>query len=337
MAIPFTNKIDLNRFEILNAKFQVLTASPSPEEALFYYDSIIKKFGFYNGSLWLYPDVNDINSIIGGTTSVVVSQEGKTITLSIKMSSALDDGLMSKEDYSKLAAATSLATVETLVKRDSNGDSSFRFISISDPTQGNHATTRQWVEGLLDKTLKQPEAYNPITTSLYPITYSGNAIKDGDTFRIMGASPMGTREVNIEDLLIALVDNPGQVDANWMVAESNRDQATETVKGVAKIATQDEVTSGIDDNSTITPLKLKSALNGLGVSDSMYQEFTTTSLSSFTVDHNFNTPTVSTFIWADNKQVIADTEKLSDNSIKVVFGRTMAVLGITKVQIKVIS
>lgn len=337
MSIQATNNLDLNRFQLLNAKFQVLTSAPTAEDALFYYDSTIKKFGFYNGAIWVYPDVNTIESIVGGTSSVIVTKSDDKITLNIKKASSLDDGLMSKEDYSKLAAATSLATVETLVKRDENGDSVFRFISVNDPTLPNHAATKQWVEGLLDKTLKPPKAYNPTITGSYPTTYDGSSVEDGDTFRITAASPMGTREVNIEDLLIALVDNPGQVDANWMVAESNRDQATESIKGVAKIATQAEVTAGTDDKTMVTPLKLKTALDSLGNSGSMYQEFTTTTLSSFTVDHNLNTPTVNVVVWADNKKILADIEKITDNSIQVVFGRTMATLGIAKVQIKVMS
>jgi hypothetical protein len=117
-------------------------------------------------------------------------------------------------------------------------------------------TTTQ-VDALVDASLKVPEAYDPAGSGNFPTTYDGNAVTKGDTFRIVTADTLGTGTVvNPEDLLIALVDTPAQVDANWQVVESNRDQATETVKGVAEIATQAEVNTGTDDQRIITPAKL---------------------------------------------------------------------------------
>ncbi|MBS1944776.1 MAG: hypothetical protein JST98_06130, partial [Bacteroidetes bacterium] len=81
------------------------------------------------------------------------------------------------------------------------------------------------VAALVDGTLKAPAAYTP-AGGLYPTTYYGAAVKKGDTFRL-GAGTMGTRTVDAEDLLIALVNAPGQTDANWQVIESNRVVATQ--------------------------------------------------------------------------------------------------------------
>ncbi|MBS1939270.1 MAG: hypothetical protein JST38_00120 [Bacteroidetes bacterium] len=81
------------------------------------------------------------------------------------------------------------------------------------------------VAALVDGTLKAPAGYTP-SGGLYPATYYGAAVKKGDTFRL-GAGTMGTRTVDAEDLLIALVDAPGQTDANWQVIESNRVVATQ--------------------------------------------------------------------------------------------------------------
>lgn len=114
-----------------------------------------------------------------------------------------------------------------------------------------------WIFLGLNDALKPPEAFTPSGT--YPVTYDGGAVVKGDTFRMTAAGTMGAVTVNGEDLLISLVDAPGQVDANWMVIESNRDQATETTLGVAKLATQAEADAGTDDLSIITPLKLATA------------------------------------------------------------------------------
>lgn len=114
--------------------------------------------------------------------------------------------------------------------------------------------TKTYVDGLIDATLKPPEAFTPAGT--YPVTYNGNAVQKGDTYRMGGAGAMGAVTVDSEDLLISLLDTPGQTDGNWQVVESNRVQATETVKGYAELATQAETNTGTDDARIVTPLKL---------------------------------------------------------------------------------
>ena len=120
--------------------------------------------------------------------------------------------------------------------------------------------TQAEVDALVDPTLKSPEAYDPTITGEFPVTYEGNAVQKGDSFRITAAQvDMGTTNpitVNAEDLLIALIDTPAQDGANWMVAESNRDQATEAVKGVAQIAAAADMTAETDDTKIVTPAKL---------------------------------------------------------------------------------
>lgn len=81
------------------------------------------------------------------------------------------------------------------------------------------------VAALVDGTMRAPEAYTP-AGGLYPATYGGGAIRKGDTFRL-GGGTMGGVTVDPEDLLVALMDAPGQSDTNWQVLESNRVVATQ--------------------------------------------------------------------------------------------------------------
>jgi len=119
---------------------------------------------------------------------------------------------------------------------------------VNDPNTSHYLKsetyTKTETDALVDPTLKSPEAYDPTITGNYPLTYGGEGIQKGDSFRITAdqlAIGDGSRDVNIEDLLIALVDAPSAtVSTDWQVAESNRDQATESVKGVAELATQTE-------------------------------------------------------------------------------------------------
>lgn len=141
-----------------------------------------------------------------------------------------------------------------------NGNNDATITGLINPSNPQDAATKDYVDGLVDNSLKQPEAYDASVNS-YPTTYGGAGVQAGDSFRITAAGTLGSRTVNVEDLLIALVDTPGQTDGNWMVAESNRDQATETVLGVAKIATQALVNAGVNDTDFVTPLKLKNAMD----------------------------------------------------------------------------
>ena len=91
-------------------------------------------------------------------------------------------------------------------------------------------------DALVDGTIKAFEAYDPAGSGNFPATYGGEAVQKGDAFKIVTADTLGSGTlVNIEDSLYALIDTPGQTDANWLVLESNRDQATESIKGVAEI------------------------------------------------------------------------------------------------------
>lgn len=149
-----------------------------------------------------------------------------------------------------------------------DGNNNATITGLVDPTNAQDAATKNYVDGLVDGSLKQPEAYDPTVTSNYPLTYGGNSVEAGDSFRITAAGTMGSRTVNVEDLLIALVDNPGaSTDADWMVAESNRDQATETILGLSKIATQALTDAGVDDLTYITPLKLATNLSNNNITE----------------------------------------------------------------------
>ena len=49
--------VDLNKNQLLNPVFQVLGTEPtSPITGQFFYNSGNSKFGFYNGTAWIYGD-----------------------------------------------------------------------------------------------------------------------------------------------------------------------------------------------------------------------------------------------------------------------------------------
>lgn len=143
------------------------------------------------------------------------------------------------------------------------------------PTGNNQAVNKGYVDGLIDTSMKSPDGYAPDAGGNYPSDYKGTgSVNEGDSFYIISVASgtaVGTASVNVGDLLVALVDNPGNTDANWVIMETNRDQANETVKGVAEIATQVETDLGTDDERIITPLKLSTYLTNAGIAPGQAQ------------------------------------------------------------------
>lgn len=107
----------------------------------------------------------------------------------------------------------------------------------------------------------------------------------GDVYIITVAGKIGGASganVQIGDMLVCNTANSGgtqaSVGVDWVIIQANLDQATETVAGIAAIATQAEVTAGSDDATIVTPLKLaaQNAANNTAqntVSDGKYVRY----------------------------------------------------------------
>ncbi|MFA7448745.1 MAG: hypothetical protein WCY77_09935 [Weeksellaceae bacterium] len=140
------------------------------------------------------------------------------------------------------------------------------------PTGNAHSTSKKYVDdadanlqtqitnisNAIDAGLKTPEPLDCSTNPNYP------ASEKGDTYKVTNAGKVGGSSgetVEVGDLIICTVTNSGgtqaAVGANFFIMQSNIDQATETVPGFARIATQAQTDSGTDDLTIITPKKLQ--------------------------------------------------------------------------------
>lgn len=95
--------------------------------------------------------------------------------------------------------------------------------------------------------------------------------------------------------------------------------ATESVAGIAEIATQTETDTGTDDTRFITPHKLA---NHTGRKFKFSQTIGDGSATSFNVDHNFNTRDVTIAIYRNSgsyDEIMADITRPSVNRVTISF------------------
>lgn len=96
----------------------------------------------------------------------------------------------------------------------------------------------------------------------YPAALKGDAYTVSIAGKVGG--PAGI-DVQVRDVVYCTINNAGgteaAVGASWNVIQGNLVQATTALAGIARIATQAEVTAGLDDTKFVTPLKLITLLN----------------------------------------------------------------------------
>ncbi len=137
MIPAFLVNVDFTKNQLLNTVFQVLGSEPaSPIAGQFFYNSTNNKFGFYNGTTWVYG--MQLAFTNGGAISW--TQSGDTFTLNIANATTSVPGFMSTGDKIKLDAATAANTANTIVLRDGNGSISINNLTATSGTVGTNAT-----------------------------------------------------------------------------------------------------------------------------------------------------------------------------------------------------
>ncbi len=110
------------------------------------------------------------------------------------------------------------------------------------------------------------------------------------------AGTTGGVAFNVGDVIIAKIDSASTSSAaDWIQLEVNRDQATESVLGVSRIATQTEVNTGTNDTAYVTPLKLVTYLNN--AVGGYAANVGNASATSFALTHNLGTRDVVVLIY----------------------------------------
>jgi len=224
MAQKFLTNIDLNQNQLINATFEVVGVDPNTGnfDGRLIFNSTEGVIKVYDAGLpgWRKA-ITDISSAGSYSTALTISESNGSVTITPNLATSASAGLLSASDFSKLADATSEATANKLVIRDSNGQAKF-----GTPTADDHAATKAYVDAARSG-LDVKQSVRAATTG--PINLATD-LENGDTLDTSVTLATGDR---------VLVKNQGTASENGIYVVQ--------ASGAAVRATD------FDSNAEVTP------------------------------------------------------------------------------------
>ena len=292
MSKKVLTDLDLNKNEIQNAVVQNLATAPAnPVAGQEYFNTTDKKKYIYDGTQWVdetsqgggaYTFQSPLNENGGVVTVDDASTSGKGVVefaTDAEVTAGTSETLVvnPKQLATKLTKnAPITAGTKCKITYDENGlvtggdnlsasdipDISATYIPVSSKGQANGVAS-------LDGDGKVPSSQLP--------SYVDDVI---DTYIVSGATPLSSGWLSKTDGGSALTPETGIIYVVLTVGEyqnktyrwsgttyveisSAPGQATESVAGIAEIATQAECSTGTDDTKIVTPLKMATYTSGM--------------------------------------------------------------------------
>lgn len=354
--MKFLTNIDLNKNQIVNVAVHNNAGNPSsPVQGQIYFDTTVgvKKLYLYNGTAWV-EIMGDITSVVagagltgggtGGDVTLDVNVDNATIEINADIvrvkdlgitTAKLNDGAVTTiklgDNQVTLAKLAQVAN-NTVLGNISGATANVGTITIvTDLASASSTTlvTSSAVKTYIDSTigaLGNLEGAWDASSGTFPVGSSPVAgTKKGDYWYVSVAGTTGGVAFNVGDVIIATIDAASTTLAsNWIQLEVNRDQATESVLGVSRIATQTETNTGTNDTAYVTPLKMVTYLsNAVG---GFAANVGNASATSFALTHNLGTRDVTVLIYdnATYEQIYADVVMTSTTVVTVSFATAPA-------------
>lgn len=321
MAKNYGTNLNLNKYELQNARIQNLAADPaSPVVGQIYYNTVTNKKRTFNGATW---DEDGTGSSTGDVTGPVASVDNELPLFSgttgkvIKRSTAsgipkLTSGVVSVAtpgtDYTTPSSTESftnktfnangtgnaITNIETADFALNVIDTDVALTANSDTRLATQKAVKAYVDALLNAqdALVFKGGIDCSTNPNYPAASAGFVYKVTVAGLIGGVSGIA---VTAGDTLYCTVDgsaagNHSTVGANWVVVQANVDAATTTTQGVVELATLAEAEAKTDAVRALTAASIanftqkKTFTIGDGVA------------TSFGLTHNLNTLDISVSI-----------------------------------------
>ena len=349
--MKFLTNIDLNKNQIVNVAVHNNAGNPSaPVQGQIYFDTTtgVKKLFLYNGTAWI-DLTGDITSVVAGA-GLTGGGSGGEVTLDLNVDNAtievyedvlrvkdlgittakLNDGAVTTiklgDNQVTLGKIAQIANLKVLGNTSGGTANVAEVTVITDLASASSTTlaTSSAIKSYIDANvggLGNLEGAWDASSGSFPVGSTPVAgTKAGDYWYVSVAGTTGGVVFNVGDVIIAKINSASTSSAaDWIQLEVNRDQATESVLGVSRIATQAEANAGTNDTAYITPLKLTTLLtNSVG---GFAANVGNASNTSFAVTHNLGTRDVTVLIYdnATYEQVYADVVITSTTVVTVSF------------------
>lgn len=310
MAQKFLTDINMsNGTSIINLVVDPRSSAPSsPVEGQVYYNTVDDVLYYYNGTAWqTFGDITSVltpggSALSGGASSGVVTLQvvvdNSTIEIDTNSIRIKDGGVT----FAKLATGAWTDSI--------TGNSSVKL------TTENAVKT--YVDAAVAGLGNLEGGFAAGSATEFPTAAGGT--KKGDYWYVTSNGTVNGAILKVGDVIIAAINNPNvNTTTDWIILQTNVDQATETVAGIAKIATQAETNTGTNDTNIVTPLKLKTffdtAVGGYAANVGNGSSL------SFAVTHNLNTLDVIVQVVevSTGDTVFTDIARTSVNVVTVTF------------------
>ena len=137
--------------------------------------------------------------------------------------------------------------------------------SDSDTALATQQSIKAYVDNRVSSGVTYKGAYDAATNTP-DLDVSPTGVKVGDMYTVTVAGTFFTIPVVVGDVLISEVDD-ATTETEWTILQKNLEQATTTVAGITRYATDTEVTDGTESEAAITPSALAAATPVLNLGD----------------------------------------------------------------------
>lgn len=299
---------------VVNLVVDPRASNPSnPSEGQVYYNTVDEILYYYDGSAWnSFGDITAVltpsgSALSGGNNSGAITLQVVVDNSTVEISS---NAIRLKDGGTTFAKLNSSAYVNNIT-----GNASDKL------TTENAVKT--YVDSAVASLGNLEGGFDAANASAFPVGTGGT--NKGDYWYATSVGTVNGIIFQVGDVLVANVNNASTSDPNdWIFLQVNVDQATETVLGIAKIATQSITNAGTNDTDIVTPLKLKTFFDA--TVGGFAATFGNGSSKSFVVTHNLNTLDVVAQVVevSTGDTVYADVSRTNANTITVTFNSAPA-------------